>query len=119
MAMAAFIDHWAMIAKDGESDALLEWLQKNEARLAAALPEGSQWLGLYGEVVGGEGPGWWHMLIGLEKYGTIDTVYEAARDPGSELGGLLADLFGYFDQTNQARGGRWLWRAAPYIKIWE
>ena len=87
--------------------------------LAAAFPDGSRWLGLYGEVIGGESPDWFHMLLGLEKYGSIDAVYELARDPQTELGRLIADLFGFMDQTSRAPGGRWLWRAAPSMKVWE
>lgn len=118
MAVAAFIDHWAMTLKDGQSAALFAWLERNESTFAAAFPEGSQWLGAYAEVIGGDSAGWWHVLIGHQNYGGLDAVADASRGQ-TEFGRLISELFGFFDQTGAARSARWLYRAAPNIVVWE
>jgi hypothetical protein len=119
MAMAAFIDHWAMTLKDGQSAALFAWLERNESKLAAAFPPGSQWLGTYAEVIGGNSQNWWHVMIGHQNYGGLDSVADASRDQKAEFGRLITELFGFFDQTSAARSARWLYRAAPNIVVWE
>jgi hypothetical protein len=119
MAVAAFIDHWAVTIKNGRLKAFLDWLQKNEAGFAAGFPAGCRWLGMYGEVIGGENAHRWHMLLGLDSYGALDNLFEAVRDPKTEFGGLFADLQSYFDLTNEAKEARWLYRAAPTINVWE
>ena len=118
MAVAAFIDHWAMTLKDGQAAALFSWLERNEGMLAEAFPAGSQWLGTYAEVIGGNSSGWWHVMIGHQDYGGLDNVANASRE-NSEFGRLMSELFGFFDQTGAARSARWLYRAAPNIVIWE
>jgi hypothetical protein len=119
MAVAAFIDHWAMTLKERKSAALFAWLEQNETKFAQAFPQGSQWLGTYAEVIGGNSQGWWHLMIGHQNYAGLDVVADASRDPSSDFGRLITELFGFFDQTSAARSARWLYRAAPNIVIWE
>jgi hypothetical protein len=119
VAVAHFIDHWEFTLKDGKSRQLLDWLQHHEAELAASFPSGCSWLGLFGDVIAGEsGPGW-HMLYGLDTYGALDALASSGRDAHSEFGRLSRELLSFFDQSNAARGGRRLYRAAPDIFVIE
>ncbi len=117
MAATRFMDHWHLIVRDGQADKMLEWLSKNEEPLAEAAPAGLQWIGLYGTVFGGRDWGW-HLFIGLDSYGAMDQLAAAGRDPGSDFGKLLTQLFSFFIMGDDAPGGRWLHRAAPDIVNW-
>jgi len=119
MAVAAFIDHQVSMIREGQIHAFLAWLEANESRLAELMPAGSKWLGVYGEVIGGDSPGWWHTLLGLDNYGALDAVAEAVRDPNTELGRLINEMNDFFDPSNSSRNARWLYRAAPNIIVWE
>jgi hypothetical protein len=119
VAVAHFIDHWELTLKEGKSQHLLDWLRDHEAELAASFPPGCAWLGMFGDVIAGEsGPGW-HMLFGLDNYGALDALAKTGRDEHSEFGRLSSELFSFFDQSNAARSGRWLYRAAPDIFVIE
>lgn len=117
MAVAHFIDHWEFTLKEGKTQQLLDWLQLHEEELAASFPPGCSWLGLFGEVIGGESAAGWHMLFGLDRYGALDALATTGRDPHTEFGRLSGELLSFFDQSNAARGGRWLYRAAPDIFV--
>lgn len=119
MAVARFIDHWEFTLKEGQSQGLLDWLRAHEQELAASMPAGTSWLGLFGEVIGGEsGPGW-HMLFGLDNYAALDTLADTGRDETSEFNRLTGELLSFFDLSQTARSGRWLYRAAPNIYVME
>jgi hypothetical protein len=119
VAVAHFIDHWEFTLKEGKSQQFLDWLQQHEEELAASFPPGCSWLGMFGDVIAGEsGPGW-HMLFGLDSYGALDALAKTGRDKDSEFGRLSGELLSFFDQSNAARSGRWLYRAAPDIFVIE
>ncbi|MEX2136215.1 MAG: hypothetical protein WEB29_04530 [Chloroflexota bacterium] len=119
MAVARFIDHRAFTVREGQAAALQAWLEKNEQQLAAAYPAGSQYLGTFAEIYGGEAPGWWHLFMGLDSYAGGDAVSAAAGDRDSEFGRLVSELLSFFDLSNSARSGAWLYRAAPSVVVWE
>jgi hypothetical protein len=50
MAATKFMDHWHLLARDGQADKMLDWLSKSEQPLAESAPAGLQWIGLYGTV---------------------------------------------------------------------
>jgi hypothetical protein len=119
MAVARFIDHRAFLLREGQGAALQAWLEKNEQQLAAAYPPGSQFLGVYAEIYGGEGPGWWHLFGGLDSYAMLDVTSSTASDRDSDFGRLLTELLSFFDLSASASGGSWLYRAAPSVVQWE
>jgi len=119
MAGTRFIDHRAYAVREGQAAALQAWLMQNEQQLAAAFPPGSQYLGLYAEIYGGEGPGYWHLLYGVESYGTLDITSATAADEETDLGRLVGELLSFFDLSPTAPGGSWLYRAASNAVVWE
>ena len=119
MAIARFIDHSAFQVQNGRSDGLLAWLTENETRLLAAFPPALQWLGCYTEVIAGDSSGLWHLLIGADRYGALDDFVTTVRDPASDLGPLIGGLLSFFNLSNESKGGRWLYRAAPDVVVWE
>ena len=79
---------------EGKMGAFLEWLNANEEALAAAHPDGAEYMGTYFAVASSEksaGSVYW--LVGMDSYGTQDVL---AADRG-ELNRLINEVVGFID----------------------
>ena len=94
---------------EGKMGAFLEWLNANEEALAAAHPDGAEYMGTYFAVASSEksaGSVYW--LVGMDSYGTQDVL---AADRG-ELNRLINEVVGFIDQSNSANGSQILLKKA-------
>lgn len=116
MSVAPFIDHWTIQVNNDDVQKLKAWLVENEKSLAKSTPPGIKWLGLYAEIIGGN-TGRWHLLLGADRYGALDTL--SAADASSDFMRLVSELFGMFDTRSDVPGSRSLYRAAPNLATYD
>ena len=104
-----FINVFGGDIKEGRTSEFVAWLEANEQSLADAHPEGTEYMGTYFAVLGGAaGAGSVYTLIGMDSYGSMDTLAGA----GGEYGRLLNEAIGFFDQSNSGNGSQVLLKKA-------
>ena len=95
--------------KEGKTGEFVAWLEANEEALADAHPEGTTYMGTYFAVRGGSSDaGSVFTLVGMNKYGDLDTLAEAR----GEYERLITEAVAFFDQRNEANGSAVLLKKA-------
>lgn len=93
----------------GKFDAFQEWLRDNEDALAAAYPDGIEYVGAYANVFGDQSNGGYRTLLRLDDYGAIDRLSETVAEEG-ELSRLLWEMSAFTKDGADSRGHQSLWK---------
>jgi len=86
--------------KIGREEAHQKWFTENEAKLAAAHPPGTKYLGTFMVVVSSEKrAGFYKTFVEMDSYAALDTLAAAAKDGKSKFGRLIRESseFGDYD----------------------
>jgi hypothetical protein len=84
-----FIQEFGYTVKVGQDEAHQRWLVENDARLRAAAPPGSKYIGTFAAIFSSEKQaGSYRFLMELESYAILDTLAAVSKDPDSEWGRL-------------------------------
>ena len=95
--------------KEGKTGEFVAWLEANEQALADAHPEGTEYMGTYFSVRGGSSDaGSVFTLVGMNKYGDIDTLAET----GGEYARLITEAVAFFDTRNEANASAMILKKA-------
>ena len=97
----------------GQFDAFQSWLRENESDLAAAYPEGAEYMGTYASVFGDRTRGGYRTLVKLENYGTLDLVAQEVAKEGT-LGRLQWEMSAFTVAGSLSRGRTELWKRAQF-----
>ena len=72
------------------------WLQDNEERLRASVPEGIRYLGTYGVAFSSEKTAGSHRLfLELDSYASIDVFSTAMKEADSAFGALMREYYAF------------------------
>ena len=113
-----FIAEYGFDVKKGQAQDFQRWLAENESKLAAACPQGIEYIGTYTVVQTSEKhAGGFRSLLRMESYGSQDTLAAAMKE-----GGAYADLFvemtKFIDQDRDADWSSNLYKAVTDASIW-
>ncbi len=97
----------------GKFEAFQEWLLENEDALAAAYPEGIEYVGTYANVFGDQSNGEYRTLLSLDDYAAIDRLSEVVAQEG-ELSRLLWELSAFTTGGASSRGQQLLWKKVSH-----
>jgi hypothetical protein len=115
-----FIQEFGYTVRVGQEEAHQRWLTENDARLRAAAPPGSGYVGTFAVVLSSEKQaGSYRMILELDSYGSLDAAAEATRDPGSEWGSLVRDWSQFLDVDLAAPWSRGLLRNVVDAAVWD
>jgi hypothetical protein len=90
------------IKKDKEAE-FQPWLAENEAKLAAACPEGVQYMGTYANIFGSDDRvGAYRTVWGMNSYAAMDAFSSAIKEGGTFA--ELMDALGHFTLDRQDGG---------------
>lgn len=97
----------------GKFDAFQEWLLENEEALAAAYPDGIEYVGSYANVFGDPSKGEYKTLLRLDDYAAIDKLTETVAQEG-DLSRLLWEMSAYTKDGSSSRGQKSLWKRVTH-----
>ncbi len=97
----------------GQFDAFQEWLRENEDELAAAYPDGIEYVGSYANVFGDQSNGGFRTLLRLDDYAALDRLTETVADEG-ELSRLLWEMSAFSKDGASSRGHQSLWKRVSH-----
>jgi hypothetical protein len=93
-----FIQEFGYAVKLGQEEAHQQWLIDNDARLRAAAPPGSKYLGTFAVVFSSEKQaGFYRFMMEFESYAVMDSLAAATKDPDTEWGRLTRDSSRFID----------------------
>ena len=93
-----FIQEFGYTVKVGQDEAHQQWLIENDARLGAAAPPGSKYLGTFAVVFTSEKQaGSYRFLMELESYAMLDTLAAVSKDPNHEWAKLGRESSRFLD----------------------
>lgn len=96
-----FIHEQGFDVRDGEEHAFQRWLADNEAALAAACPEGVDYLGTFYAIFSDQrDAGTYRMLWRYDSYAAQDRMAEASAG-GTEMARLMHEGIAFVDMGNQ------------------
>ncbi|MGH2357336.1 MAG: hypothetical protein ACRDGJ_04910 [Candidatus Limnocylindria bacterium] len=115
-----FIAEYGFSVKVGQDEAQQQWFIENEAKLAAAHPPGTKYLGTFATVWSSEKrAGFYKTYIELDSYAAMDTLSAAVKDESSELGGLLRESSKFAEYDWNAPWSNGLYKAVVDATIWD
>jgi hypothetical protein len=105
-----FIHEQGFDIREGEEHAYQQWLAENEAALAAACPEGVEYLGtFYALFSDSRTAGTYRMLLRYDSYGALDRM--AAEMAGNTaLARLVHEGVAFMDMSNHRNGSNQLFK---------
>jgi len=115
-----FIEETGFNARVGHEEAFQRWLVANEARIASAYPEGTEYLGTYATVFTSEKTaGSWRVLERLSSYADIDRLSAMAKDETSEFAKVWREFTRFMDPDPHADWSHVLLRNAVDATVWD
>ena len=107
-----FILEQGFTVKVGMEEAYQQWMLENEAKLAAANPEGNRYIGTFVVVFSSDKEsGSYRTLVELDSYAAMDHGAAVFKDPDSELGKLLRESSKFVDWDVHAPWSNSLYKA--------
>lgn len=97
----------------GKFDAFQEWLLDNEDALAAAYPDGIDYVGTYAIVVGRPHGGAFKTILRLDSYAALDRLGETVSEEG-ELSRLLWEMSAFTKDGASSNGDQSLWKKVSH-----
>ena len=99
-----FIVEYGFDVKQGRAHAFQKWLSESESKIAAACPEGVEYVGTYGVIYSSEKhSGGYRQFLRLESYGAQDAL-SAAMKEGGAFATLLDEMSQFVDQDREPIG---------------
>jgi hypothetical protein len=115
-----FIQEFGYTVKVGQDEAHQKWTIENDARLRAAAPAGSKYLGTFAVVMGSEKQaGNYRFLMELDSYAALDTSAAVAKDPKSDWSKLLMESSRFIDLDLAAPWSNVLMKDVVDATIWD
>jgi hypothetical protein len=115
-----FISESGFTVKIGEEEAHQQWLEQNEAALAASAPEGVRYLGTFVMVFSSEKQsGFYKTYLELDSYAAMDRLAATTKDPSSEFGRLLRESSRFGDYDLAAPWSNGLYKAVVDATIFD
>ncbi len=115
-----FIQSFGYTVKVGQDGAHQKWVIDNDARLKAAAPKGSKYLGTFAVVFSSEKQaGSYRFLMELDSYGAMDVGAAAMKDPKSEWAKLLLESSKFTDLDLNAPWSNELMKDVVDATIWD
>jgi hypothetical protein len=115
-----FIAEYGFTVKLGQEEAHQQWLQQNEAAMAASMPEGVKYLGTFTMIYSTEKQsGFYKTYLELDSYGAQDRLAEATKDEGTEFGRLMRDSSRFGDYDLAAPWSNGLYKAVVDASIFD
>lgn len=115
-----FIQEFGFTVKVGQEEAHQQWLAANEPALAAAMPEGTKYLGTFATVYTSEKlSGWYKAYFELDSYGAMDRVAAATKDASTDIGRLMRESSQFGDYDHAAPWSNGLYKAVVDSTIWD
>ncbi len=106
--------------KIGKDEAYQKWLTENEAKIAAAQPPGTKYLGTFGVIFSSEKKaGSYRSLHELDSYAALDTIAAVAKDETSDFGRLAREESQFFDPDPKAHWSNGLYKLVTDTTIWD
>jgi hypothetical protein len=104
--------------KQGQARDFQRWLSENKSKLAAACPDGVEYIGTYSVIHSSEKhAGGYRQLLRLESYGSQDTLAAAMKD-GGDFASLFEEISRFVDQDRDADWSSGLYKAVTDASIW-
>lgn len=115
-----FIQEFGYTVKVGQDEAHQRWLIENDARLRAACPPGTRYIGTFAVVFGSEKQaGGYRVLFELDSYGALDASAAAAKDSESEFGRVMRESSRFLDVSLDAPWSNALLKDVIDATIWD
>ena len=115
-----FIQEFGFTIRIGEEEAYQQWLVANEPVLAAAMPEGTKYLGTFAMVFTTEKrSGFYKTYIELDSYAAMDRMAASVKDAASEFGRLMRDGARFGDYDLSAPWSNGLYKAVVDATIFD
>ena len=114
------IQSFGYTVRVGQDEAHQKWVIANDARLKAAAPAGSKYLGTFAVVIGTEKrAGNYQFLMELDSYAAMDAVAAAGKDQTSEWTKLLIESSRFTDLDLAAPWSNELMKDVVDATIWD
>lgn len=115
-----FIQEFGYTVKVGQEEAHQRWLIENDARIKAAAPPGSKYMGTFAVVFHTEKrAGGYRMMFELDSYGAMDAAAAAGKEPKSEWAKMLRDSSAFIDLDLNAPWSNGLLKDVVDATIWD
>ncbi|MEX0630500.1 MAG: hypothetical protein WD508_07650 [Chloroflexota bacterium] len=115
-----FIYEIGFTVKLGKEEAYQTWLAENEAKIAAAQPPGTKYLGTFAVIFTSEKTaGFYRSFSELDSYAVIDTYAALMKDEKSDLGRLMRDESQFVDYDPNAQWSNGLYKLVVDAAIWD
>ena len=114
-----FISEFGFDVQQGRSREFQAWLAENEEKLAAACPDGVEYMGTYAAIFSSEKEaGQYRGFYRLDSYGAQDNFAAALKD-GGMFASLIEQATGFLDFDRGANWSRGLHKRVTEASIWE
>jgi hypothetical protein len=115
-----FIQEFGYTVKVGQEEAHQRWLIENDARIKAAAPPGSKYMGTFAVVFHTEKrAGGYRMMFELDSYGAMDAAAAAGKEPKSEWAKMQRDSSAFIDLDLNAPWSNGLLKDVVDATIWD
>ena len=115
-----FIAESGYSVKLGQDEAHQQWLEQNEAAIAASVPDGVRYLGTFVTVHSSEKrSGFYKTYFELDSYGAQDRMAAANKEATSEFGRLTRELSAFVDYDYAAPWSDGLYKAVVDASIFD
>ena len=113
-----FIAEFGFDTKQGKAHEFQKWLAENESKLAAACPEGVEYVGTYAAIFSSEKhAGGYRQFLRMESYGAQDALAAAMKEGGT-FATLLDEMSEFVDQDRAADWSNGLFKAVTDTSFW-
>lgn len=113
-----FIADFGFDVKQGKGREFQQWMSENESTIAAACPDGVEYIGTYGVIYSSEKhAGGYRQFFRFDSYGAQDKLAAAMKE--DEAFADLMDKWGEF--VDVERGADWsngLYKAVTDLSMW-
>lgn len=115
-----FIYEIGFTVKLGKEEAYQTWLAANEAKVAAAQPPGTKYLGTFAVIFTSEKTaGLYRSFSELDSYAAIDAYAALMKDEKSDLGRLMREESQFIDYDPNAQWSNGLYKLVVDAAIWD
>ena len=118
--MMRFIQQFGYTVKVGQDEAHQKWVIENDAKLRAAAPPGSKYIGTFSVIFSSEkNAGSYLVLMELDSYGAMDAGAAAMKDANGDWGKLIRESTKFIDVDLAAPWSNWLLKDVVDATIWD
>jgi hypothetical protein len=115
-----FIAEYGFNVKMGKDEAYQKWLTENEAKIAAADPPGTKYLGTFAVIYSSEKKaGSYRSFQELDSYAALDTIAAVAKDETSAYSRLAREESQFIDFDPKAQWSNGLFKLVTDTTVWD